>query len=104
MGTGLLAVVTESIGKGILWRPFRKVVRVRTGTRLFELTTILVRILLSLPLTFWSEKASVLAVSILYIDDYLAGKDGDNWRKRWKTAKNKIKWRMKIVVPKPVVQ
>lgn len=37
--------------------------------------------------------------SLLHADDLLTLIDKDKWSKRWKAAKNKIKWRMELPVP-----
>lgn len=40
-------------------------------------------------------------IAVLYIDDLITG-DTDKWKRLWKAAKNKIKWKMKITAPVPV--
>jgi len=37
----------------------------------------------------------------LYADDLLSTIDKDKWKKRWSSAKNKIKWKMTLPVPIP---
>lgn len=101
----LLVIITGRLGKGILWRPFTKIIRAgNIDDPLGMVMTLTARVLVCSPFAFWSENISNWLFIVLFVDDYLAGRDGNNWRRRWKTANNKIKWRMKIVVPKPVVQ
>lgn len=93
MVCGIAAARNDSLGKGILSRPIVRLLgwRNNDSLRVFGITGFRMNIIV------WSGLVSSNhwwqpIVAILYLDDYLAGHDGDNWKKRWEAAKNKIKW------------
>ena len=54
-----------------------------------------------LPITMIGCFVYWIPFSALYVDDLVSTIDKDKWKKRWSSAKNKIKWKMVLPIPVP---